>query len=192
MAQHIQSIASSSILRVTEAQFLDRCRTGMAIYCEGLYDISKGIEWFTGSPWSHIGTLVWVEAFQAWGVSEATDTHGVHMGHLKHYLETYNGNICLAATPVLDQTDVLTMLQTQFGMFDEGYDSTQEASMVGHRLCSALPIIEGSNKKFCSGLYQASRAKTKLPLQFKGPGAATPEDCWIDPATIPVCALVKA
>lgn len=192
MAQHIDSVASSSIACVTKDEFLARCLNGMAILCSGQYDISKGIEKFTGSPWSHVATLIWIEPAQAWGVLEATKGHGVHIGHLDHYLDTYNGDIVLTDVPELTIADKLTMLETQFALIDDGYDTEQEVSMVAHKLIKLFPVIEGKNELFCSGLYEVGRAKTSKPLLWRGPGMASPEQVWTDPSIVPVCALVKS
>jgi hypothetical protein len=164
----------------------------MAILCSGQYDISKDIEKFTGSPWSHIATLIWIADLQEWGVLESTAAHGVHVGHLDHYLDTYNGDIVLVDCPDLTAADFLIMLQTQFDLLDEGYDKEQEASMVAHKLVKLFPVVEGKDKLFCSGLYEVGRAKTSKPLLWKGPGMASPEQVWTDPSIVPVCALVKS
>lgn len=191
MAQHIDSVATSSIPRATRDEFLAKCRTGMVIFCQGKYKISEGIEWFTHSPWSHVGTLIWIEALQEWGVLEATADHGVHIGHLDHYLDEYDGDIVLADAPELTESDIRIMLKKQFGLVGEGYDLRQEASMVAHKLIAEFPIVEGKHELFCSGLYEVGRAAIPAPLQFSGPGMASPEQVWTDPSIVPICAMVK-
>jgi hypothetical protein len=191
VAQPINSIAISSIPKVSKDKFFQACQPGMPIFCQGRYGISVGIEKFTDSPFSHVATLIYFAEIQRWGVIEATKDHGVHIGHLDYYLDTYNGDLVLASTPALSAADYTKLMQTQFDLVDDAYDIGQEASMVAHKLCSAFPVHIDKNEYFCSGLYQQGRKATSLPLKFSGPGMATPEEVWTDPSIVPVCALVK-
>ena len=191
MAQHIDSVAVSSIPKVSKTEFLAACRPGMPIFCQGHYGISKGIEAFTESPFSHVATLICLESIGRWGVLEATKDHGVHVGHLDYYLGQYDGDLVLASTPVLQSEDYLKLLQIQFDLVDDAYDVGQEVSLVAHKLCSLYPIRVNRNEYFCSGLYQQGRKGTSLPLKVPGPGMATPEEVWCDPSIVPICSLVK-
>jgi hypothetical protein len=191
MAIHIESVAASSTPKFTKDQLLKCLMPGMVIFCEGEYDISKGIEAFTNSPFSHVATVLEVPSIQRLGVLEATKDHGVHIGKLDYYLDGYKGNIVLADAPALQFADITKLLQAQFDLIDDGYDIGQEVSMVAHRLISAFPVHVDKGEYFCSGLYQQGRKATSLPLKFSGPGMATPEDVWTDPSIVPICALVK-
>jgi hypothetical protein len=191
VAQHIASVASSSIPKVSKTQFLAKCLPGMAIFCEGEYEISKAIEGFTDSPFSHVATVINLPVIQRWGVLEATKDHGVHIGHLDYYLDSYRGDLVLVNVPGFLRGDTTKLLQTQFDLIDDAYDIGLEVSMVAHKLCELYPLKQDKNEYFCSGLYEQGRKATSVPLKFAGPGMASPEQVWCDPSIVPVCALVK-
>ncbi len=190
MALHIDDVRPSRIPKVSKADFYAACKPGMPIFCQGRYPISLGIEHFTGSPFSHVATLFYIDALNRWAVIEATKDHGVHVGHLDYYTDQYQGDLVLAATPVLNNADYTALLQAQFDLVDDAYDTGQEISMVAHKLFH-LPVRVGRKEFFCSGLYEQGRRSTSAPLIYSGPGMATPEQVWCDPSIVPVCALVK-
>lgn len=190
MAQHIDSVKGSSIPKVDKAAFYAACKPGMPIFCQGEYPISLGIERFTASPFSHVATLFYLHAVDRWAVIEATKEHGVHVGHLDYYIDQYKGDLVLAATPALSDADYTALLQAQFDLVDDAYDTGQEISMVANKLFH-LPIRVGRKEFFCSGLYEEGRRSTSVPLAYSGPGMANPEQVWRDPSIVPVCALVK-
>jgi hypothetical protein len=191
MAKHIDDIRTSGIPRVSRQEFYARAQSGMPIFCQGRYAVSHAIEGFTGSPFSHVGTLIYVKEIDRWGVLEATERHGVHVGHFSYYTDAYDGDLVLAATPQLGPSDYDGLLAAQFDLLDDGYDAGQELSMVAHKLVRAFPISVGKREYFCSGLYEQGRRATRLPLEYGGPGMASPEQVWTDPSIVPVCALVK-
>ena len=191
MAQHIDSVRGSGIPKVSKAEFYGACKPGMPIFCQGRYPISLGIERFTGSPFSHVATLFYLDAIGEWSVLEATKEHGVHIGHLSYYTDKYEGDLVLAATPVLKDPDYTALLRTQFSLVDDAYDTGQELSMVAHKLISAIPVHVDRKEFFCSGLYEQGRKSTAVPLAYRGPGMANPEQVWRDPSIVPVCAFVK-
>ena len=191
MADHIDSIADSSIPKVTKTEFYKACKPGMPIFCQGQYPISLGIERFTHSPFSHIATLFYLSEVDRWALLEATKDHGVHVGHLDYYTDRYNGDLVLCATPALQSADFFKLLQAQFHLVDDPYDTRQEVSMVAHRLISAIPVQASHKEFFCSGLYEQGRRSTRVPLIYNGPGMASPEQVWCDPSIEPVCALIK-
>jgi hypothetical protein len=191
MAAHIESVASSNIPKVTKTAFYAACKPGMPIFCQGKYPISLGIEKFTGSPFSHVATLFYLDAVHRWAVLEATKDHGVHIGHLDYYTDTYDGDLVLCSTPSLQSADYGSLLTAQFDLVDDAYDTGQEVSMVAHKLISAVPVKVSRKEYFCSGLYEQGRRSTHLPLTYSGPGMANPEQVWCDPSIVPVCALIK-
>jgi hypothetical protein len=191
MAQHIQDVKTSGIPQATKETFYARAKSGMPIFCQGRYAISRAIEDFTNSPFSHVGTLIYIKEVNRWGVIEATKEHGVHIGHLSYYTDVYDGDIVLATTPALLVSDYEKLLAAQFDLLDDRYDIGQELSMVAHKLLGAYPISVGKREFFCSGLYEQGRKATSLPLEYGGPGMASPEQVWTDTSLFPVCALVK-
>ena len=190
MAEHIVSVASSLIPKVSPAEFITEAVPGRVLFCEGSYGISKAIEDFTHSPWSHVATVMWLP-FGVWGVMEATAKHGVHAGLLDYYVNTYKGSLVLAQTPELSRDDFRALLATQYNLIDDEYDFAQEAEMVAHKLLPFFPVGPTKNEYFCSGLYCRGRAATQHPLQWTEKAMPSPEQVWLDPSIEPVCALVK-
>lgn len=191
MAEHIQSIAASSIPKVLVEQFLAACRTGDMLFCSGSEPVSKGIEQFTGSCFSHVLMIVYSTDMREWLTVEATLQHGVHMGRLDYYLKRYPGDVVLTHRPVLSLEDIHAALHAGADVLDDLYNVGEEALMVCHRLLPWIRPRASTRDYFCSALMEHMSMATQYPLKSAGPGDPTPEENWLDPTVQPVCALVR-
>lgn len=190
MAQHIASVKDSAIPRVTKAQLYTELRGGDQLYCSGRENVSEGIEVVTASPWSHV-LMCWLPPWSnEWLTLEATIQRGVHVGLLRDYLDSYDGDLVLARRPCLTQGDIFAELNAGFALLDDGYDWQQEVSIAARKLIAKLPLIEPHKELYCSGLQYAMSLVTRYPLQRPDANYPTPEDNWTDPTVEPVCALL--
>lgn len=191
MAQHIPSIQDSNLPKVTRSEFYKELRGGDLVCCSGFEAISRGIETVTKSPFSHI-LMAWTISWgEQWLTMESTIDRGVHVGLLKDYIDGYNGDIVLARRSVLSNQDIFAALNAGLSVLDYTYDWKQEVSIVGHKLCAALPIQQPKREYYCSGLQYFMSLATKFPLQKPGPNYPTPEDNFTDPTVQAICALLK-
>lgn len=192
MAAHVESVKSSGIEQVTKAEFYQALRGGDLVFCSGNYAISRGIEAVTGSPFSHV-LMAWLPyRAQEWLTLESTAKRGVHVGRLSDYVDRYQGDLVITRRFRLTSDEIYASLNAGFALLEDAYDVEQEISIVAHKLCAALPIVQPRAEYYCSGLQYAMSLATSKPLQRRGEAMPTPEDNWTDPSVQPICALVRA
>jgi hypothetical protein len=191
MAAHISTVGGSGIEAVTKAEFYARLKSGDLLFCCGRTDISRAIEDVTHSAFSHV-LMAWLPPdADAWLTIESTLQHGVHIGQMSAYVETYDGELVLARRPVLTEEDLRKARDAGLRVLDDAYDWRQEVSIVGHRLLECIPVEIPKREYYCSGLLYFMSLATRYPLQRPGVNYPTPEDLWEDPTVVPVCALRK-
>jgi hypothetical protein len=183
MANHIESVASSSIPKVTEAQFYDTMRPGDLVFCWGSPAISQAIEKFTKGP-SHV-MKVWTYPRGPWLTLEAEIGKGVRLGPFADYMR-YPGDIVLCRRPLaLDQVEE----EIRFGttLLDYAYDTVEFASLVARHFFNKLPLIQPEGQLYCSGLQQAIALKS-VPFHVPDRPWATPEQLFTESSVSAICA----
>lgn len=192
MAEHIHSIKDCTLPKVSKEVFYSKLQGGDLIFCSGRASISKGIEFVTSSPFSHV-LMTWTTGYAGqWLTLESTIDKGVHVGLLSDYVDGYNGDLVLARRPLLSLTDIMQEVKAGLTALDDTYDWRQEVSIVGHKLIKALPIVEPKKEYYCSGLQYFMSLATKYPLKKPGPNYPTPEDNYTDSTVQGICALLKS
>ncbi|MES2220862.1 MAG: hypothetical protein V4587_07840 [Acidobacteriota bacterium] len=189
MAIHIDNVKDSGIREVDKGEFYEQLKWGDLIFCCGEAAISKQIETVTDSPFSHV-LMAWLpDSTTRWLTLESTFHRGVHVGKLSDYVDAYNGDLVMARREVLTAAEKLAALNAGLGVLEDGYDWRQEVSIAAHRLVHALPIVRPQKEFYCSGLQYLMSLSTRFPLRRPGENYPTPEDLWLDPTVIPICAL---
>ena len=159
------------------------------IFCCGRAAISKEIETITISPFSHV-LMAWLPGGATqWLTLESTFHRGVHVGKLSDYVDAYDGDLVMARRQVLTAAEKMSALNVGLSVLEDAYDWQQEVSIAAHRLIHALPIDRPQKEFYCSGLQYFMSLATPHPLRRPGANYPTPEDLWIDPTVIPICAL---
>jgi hypothetical protein len=191
MAAHIASASASAIQRVSKDEFYRSVRSGDLVFCCGRAEISTAIEDFTNSPFSHV-LMTWLPPdSDEWLTIESTMRHGVHVGRLSAYVDSYNGDLVLGRRPVLSEQELRKARDAGLRVLDDAYDWKQEVTLLAHRLLSCVPVEVAEDEYYCSGLQYVMSLATEFPLQRPGPNYPTPEDIWTDSTLIPVCALIR-
>lgn len=195
MAQHIDSVATSSISKVDKSTLYSLCKGGDTVYCWGKEEISKIIEGIAGGP-SHV-LKIWTPWPGApWLTLEATfpsttqSKSGVHIGLFQDYVDGYNGDIVLCRRLGLTEQQILAELNCGFMLLDDNYNWKEEVSIACRKLIPFAPVIKPSNELYCSGLEQACAMST-IPYQTHGPDWNTPEQDFTDPSVTAICALLR-
>jgi hypothetical protein len=192
MAKHIDNVESSTIPRVDKLKFYEELQWGDLIFCCGQETISRDIEAMTHSPFSHV-LMAWLpDGAKQWLTLESTFHRGVHVGKLSDYVDVYAGDLVMARRQVLTVSEKMLALNVGLNVLDDAYDWQQEVTIVAHRLIHALPIEKPKREFYCSGLQYFMSLATPYPLRRPGPNYPTPEDLWIDPTVIPICAMRPA
>jgi hypothetical protein len=191
MAIHIDSVKSSGIRQVSKLDFYEQLEWGDLIFCCGRAAISKEIEAITRSPFSHV-LMAWLpDGAAQWLTLESTFHRGVHVGKLSDYVDAYDGDLVMARRQVLTAAERMSALNVGLSVLEDPYAWKQEVTIVAHRLIHALPIERPQKEFYCSGLQYFMSLATPYPLRRPGTNYPTPEDLWIDPTVVPICALEK-
>lgn len=191
MAIHIDNVKISRIREVDKCEFYEQLKWGDLIFCCGEAAISKQIETLTDSPFSHV-LMAWLpDGGTQWLTLESTFHRGVHVGKLSDYVDAYDGDLVMARREVLTAAEKMASLNAGLGVLEDGYDWRQEVSIAAHRLVHALPIVRPQKEFYCSGLQYLMSLSTRYPLRRPGANYPTPEDLWVDPTVIPICALLN-
>lgn len=192
MAQHIQTIASSSIPKGSKADFYAAIQFGDIIFCQGNYDISKAIQVATRSCLSHV-LVSWLPPnADCWLTAESTADKGVHVGLISDYVDKYNGDIVICRATGLTDVDHYKMMNQFYSVLECAYNATEEVSTLMHKLTMVLPIVQPKKEYYCSQLVKFMRQPTVAPCGVGIDGVNyTPEDAWLDSAIYPVLAYCK-
>ncbi len=189
MAIHIDNVKDSNIRKVDKLEFYEQLEWGDLIFCSGREAISKDIEVITHSPFSHV-LMAWLPGGATqWLTLESTFHRGVHVGKLSDYVDAYDGDLVITRRPVLTTAEKMSALNVGLSVLEDAYDWRQEVSIAAHSLVHALPIERPQKEYYCSGLQYFMSLATSHPLRRPGANYPTPEDLWMDPTVIPICAL---
>lgn len=193
MAQHIDSVAGSSLPKLVKEEFYASIHGGDLLFCSASDGIGKVIEDETHSPFSHVGMCWTVPWLTEWMFLEAVFPQGVRLSKLADYIDSYDGSLVLARRPALTQAQIETELNAGFYLVGEGYDWLEEVSIAVRKikLFSWLPDMKPPQEKYCSALIQADALKT-IPYVSHGKDWNTPEQIYTDPSVEAVCALLKS
>jgi hypothetical protein len=186
MADHIDSVATSNIPKVTRAELFSTMQPGDLFFCWGDVSISRGIEKFTEGP-SHV-LKVWTYPAGPWLTLESEIDHGVRFGQFADYL-SYPGDIVLCRRPLtISQIEA----EIAFGatLLDYKYNTIEFASLVARKVSTRFPLIQPAKELYCSGLQQAIAAFS-VPYGVPDKPWATPEQLFTDASVTAVCALMK-
>lgn len=175
----------------------DNLREGDAILFHGTDFISRGIETFTNSPFSHTGLATYDMRTSAWDIIEATPPE-VRETPIAWYLTNYQGSgqpypgmivVVRWSGITPDQQSTIT----KFALLQRslGYDTALDADIAEY-LVARIPMPEENGKQWiCSELVQASYAKAGLAIRPSEDGViCVPNDIWTTPAFEAVGRLV--
>lgn len=189
MAEHIRQVRGSAIPAVAKDDFWSSLREGYLLFCSGRAAISDAIEDATHSPWSHVAMVVRI--YDQWCVLEAVFGHGVTFTPIWQYIDRYDGDLVLCkrvvngadvnqGAAILKGIELLGRDYAVAGLVKEGL----------HRIFTALPAEMNDRQCYCSGLQWLMSQSTPYPFPSPKGGAPAPEDEYVDPTVIPVCALL--
>lgn len=195
MAEHIESVATSSIPKVTKAEFYAECRGGDLVFCWGQEAISKVIEGIAGGPshvlkiWTPWAGAPWLTLEATFPSNRAESQSGVHVGLFQDYMDGYDGDLVLCRRP-LTQEQIEAELNFGLTLLDDNYDWKEEVSIAFRKLIPFAPVIRPRGELYCSGLQQVIAEKT-IPFRTYGPDWNTPEQDFTDPSVTAICARLK-
>lgn len=192
MAQHIDDVVTADIPKVSKRDFWFELRSGDLIFCQGKEAISVAIESQTKSPFSHVLQTWLPPDLNKWLTLESTFEHGVHVGKLSDYIDSYSGHLVLCRRPKLTLDDIREIQRKFLTILDDGYNWRSEVGIAAHKLLDCLPVIEPKGEYYCSGAqYFASMAVAPALKRPSPLWLPTPEDNYTDPSVEAVCCLLE-
>ena len=168
------------------ADIRSRLRSGDLFFTSGYYFVSKGIQFFTKSPWSHIGIIMRVPQVDRVLLLESVEDMGVRFAPLSKYLSDYEGNKPYKGELVIARADGVTDEVVRniaaFGLDEltRPYDKDEIAKIM-LRIALGIGKQERDREYICSELVWECFAKAGIEFPYNSKGYVSPADIWIDP-----------
>ncbi|MCI0651743.1 MAG: hypothetical protein L0Z55_07655 [Planctomycetes bacterium] len=188
MAAHVEKSEIDSISPATYARIRSQLRSGDLLFASGDYLISKLIQHFTGSPWSHVGMILRAEAVDRVLLLESVEDVGVRFAPLSKYLEDYEGGrpykgrIVVARFAGVDKDFVKSAARFGIDELTRPYDKDEIAKIVG-RIALGIGRKQKDREYICSELVFECFLRGGKEFAYDKRGFISPENIWIDPGT---------
>jgi hypothetical protein len=171
-------------------------KTGDLFFASGRYIVSKLIQKFTDSPWSHVAIVVRLVDLDRVLLLESVEDTGVRIVPLSKYLDDYdsdgkpyNGWLALARPKNVD-LDIMKEL-AQFGADELGrpYDK-DELATIASRIALGIGRKGKKDRTYiCSELVQACFANANYYFPGDDRGFISPENIWVDSRVDSMCRI---
>ena len=185
MAEKITRKELQKIAITPYEKIRDSLEIGDLFFASGDYLLSKLIEEFTKSPFSHIGIIFPVKSLERVLLLESVEDYGVRFAPLSKYLndykdgKPYKGMIVFARVDGLDKEKMAEIAKFGIDELTKKYDTEEIA-----RIVSRIALNRGKKIRdreyICSELvYECFlRAGTEFPYDKRG--FISPENIWED------------
>jgi Permuted papain-like amidase enzyme, YaeF/YiiX, C92 family len=175
------------------AQIRPVIRSGDLLLCQGTSTFARLIQYATGSPWSHVACLVWLETIDRLVVLESVESIGVRAVPLSKYVDNYDGaghaytgrvflgrHATVAAQP---QTSLAAFSQRAIDLLGSAYD-TQTILHIAARVVAAKlgfhpPDLPQDTAYICSEYVWAIYQAMGITLPYGHGGFIAPHD-WAE------------
>jgi hypothetical protein len=186
MAAHLTPDQLRELPVTPYAQVRAQIPPGALFFAAGTYAISRLIQQFTNSPWSHVGILFWSKSLDRVLLLESVEDTGVRFAPVSKYLDDYEDDQPYRGSLVIAQADgVDEALERQVAAFGvdqltRPYDK-EEIAEIALRIALKIGRKPDSGRKFiCSELVQACFASAGYVFPLGPGGFISPEDIWTD------------
>ena len=185
MAAHVQRQDIEDMQVIDYPQVRTTLQSGDLFLASGSVPLSKLIQKFTGSPWSHSGIVFRVESLDRLLLLESVEDGGVRFAPLSKYLSDYHNGQPYPGMAVLARRQGLTPERlnniAKFGLdtLTKPYDLEEMA-----RIVARIALGQGRHKDdgayICSELVQACFAAAGWGFNFDPRGFISPQNIWED------------
>lgn len=159
-------------------------KDGDILLCSGKGIFSKLIQKFTGSEWSHVGFVMWLQRLDRLMVLESMESKGVRCLPLSSYINDmngtgrgYRGRVCLFRDSRVANSDLTDLGRFAVDHFGYPYDNDMIVTIAAR---IALGKKKGKRKRdkeyICSEFAEECFARVGLPFTWDGRGFITPAD----------------
>jgi hypothetical protein len=162
-------------------------RSGDLMFASGNYLVSKMIERFTKSPWSHVGIIFALPSIDRVLLLESVEDAGVRLAPLSKYLDdyddkgnAYDGTIVVARPAGVGNDMVKSIAEFGIDELTRPYDK-EEIGEIAARISLGIGLAPANDRTYiCSELVQACFAKANYNFVIGDGAFITPEDIWVD------------
>lgn len=195
MAAHVES-KEIKVLQVTPYQQMrSKLKSGDLLFASGDYLISKAIQKFTVSPWSHVGIVFKLERLDRILLLESVEDIGVRFAPLSKYLtdyedgKPYKGRVVLARCKDVDSEMVRSLAKFGINGLTRPYDKDEIAKIMA-RIALGLGKKERDREYICSELVYECFSSAGKEFGYNPKGFIGPEDVWVDEQVSLVCRIL--
>lgn len=159
--------------------------TGDLLFASGEYLLSKLIQKFTNSPFSHIGIIFPIKSLERVLLLESVEDYGVRFAPLSKYLKDYKngkpykGMIIFARVEGLDKEKMAEIAKFGLDELTRKYDKEEIA-----RIVSRIALNKGKKIRdreyICSELVFECFLRAKTEFAYDKRGFISPENIWQD------------
>ncbi len=185
------------VQKLAYTQAKTHIQTGDLLFCSGNYMVSKVIQKFSGSMFSHIGLVFhWNNRIM---MLESVEDDGVRVVPVSHYLQNYentnkpyNGTIYIARHKDIEnakQEELHEMIGTGLDLLNRNYDKDEIARIVS-RIALGIGKHKDDQEYICSELIEECLKKIGITFQVSSGGFLYPEDIAKDDRVVPLFELV--
>ncbi|GAC1627792.1 MAG: hypothetical protein NVS9B10_17110 [Nevskia sp.] len=185
------------------ASFQPMLETGDLVFFAGRSPLARLQMALTKSPWSHVGILVRIDAFDRIVVLESVPNGGVRLTRLGRYLgeedgvPPYDGDIVVARHVELDPRSPATDAMIDYGMALLNLDAGLLHGLgIAIRTLFGLGSRAARQRAFTSAEFVEACFSRPLAGGFRAffraqEGFVSPADLWTDPCVMPLRRLVR-
>ena len=158
----------------------------------GRYWISKWIQFFTRSPWSHVALLFKDRATGQVMVLEAVEDDGVRIVPLERYLlrydgrGPYDGRLVLAKIERLDDRKVQKALEHGRSLLHRPFDNLEILRILGRIMIRRKRRVHRDAAYMCSELVQECLKEADLTIGIDLAGFTSPAAFWRHRSVTPI------
>lgn len=191
MAAHIENKEIKALPVLPYKEVRAKLKSGDILFTSGDYLISKAIQKMTGSPWSHVGIVLRLDAIGRVLLLESVEDMGVRFAPLSKYLNDYEDGKPYKGRAVLarckDVTSETIKGLSTFGIDEltQPYDKDEIAKIMA-RITLGIGRKERDREYICSELVYECFAHAGKEFVYNSKGFISPEDIWVDEKLSPV------
>ncbi len=187
MAAHFESNDIRKIQILPYSDLRARLRSGDLLFASGDYLVSKAIQKFTESPWSHVGIVFRLDTIDRVLLLESVEDMGVRFAPVSKYLndyaegKPYKGRIVLARCASVDRQVVEKLAEFGIDELTRPYDKDEIGKIVA-RIALGIGKKQRDREYICSELVYECFARAGREFAYDRRNFISPENIWIDDA----------
>lgn len=195
MAAHVESREIKALQVIPYQNIRSKLKSGDLLFASGDYLLSKAIQRFTASPWSHVGIVFKLERLDRILLLESVEDMGVRFASLSKYLtdyedgKPYDGRVVLARSRDVNAEIVHGIAKFGINELTRPYDKDEIAKIMA-RIALGLGKKERDREYICSELVYECFSHAGREFAYNPKGFVSPEDIWIDGKVSLVCRIL--